>query len=280
MYPFFKLIAVLIFLVLAFFVGFGQMPVVAQTPAFTKTNDISTLLATPWHEFEGGRVRLALQPIAENGRLRGVIEVNLKPDWKTYWENPGNSGMAPSFDFSPPSSYEIMYPVPHLFKDGSDWSIGYKNSVLLPFTVEKADNGESLKGQLTIGLCKEICMPLDIPFDFSDQNANTALSSSLLTMADEKLPETTPENIVIRASNNENILNVTITHQNGQNISALFLDGKTDEIGPAEIIKNSRNETVFAAPIIAKNSKGPLTISYIVEAKPASFTGMLTSQSK
>ena len=238
------------------------------------------LLATPWHEFEGGRVRLALQPIAENGRLRGVIEVNLKPDWKTYWKNPGNSGMAPSFDFSPPSSYEIIYPVPHLFKDGSDWSIGYKNSVLLPFTVEKADNGESLKGQLTIGLCKEICMPLDIPFDFSDQNANTALSSSLLTMAEEKLPETTPENIVIRASNNENILNVTITHQNGQNISALFLDGKTDEIGPAEIIKNSRNETVFAAPIIAKNSKGPLTISYIVEAKPASFTGMLTSQSK
>ncbi|WP_295733954.1 protein-disulfide reductase DsbD domain-containing protein [uncultured Bartonella sp.] len=280
MYQFFKLIAVLIFLVLACFVGFGQTPVVAQTPAFTKTNDTSTLLATPWHEFEGGRVRLALQPIAEKGRLRGVIEVNLKPDWKTYWKNPGNSGMAPSFDFSPPSSYEIMYPVPHLFKDGSDWSIGYKNSVLLPFTVEKADNGESLKGQLTIGLCKEICMPLDIPFDFSDQNANTALSSSLLTMAEEKLPETTPENIVIRASNNENILNVTITHQNGQNISALFLDGKTDEIGPAEIIKNSRNETVFAAPIIAKNSKGPLTISYIVEAKPASFTGMLTSQSK
>ena len=280
MYQFFKLIAVGIFLVLACFSGFTQPTVFAQTPAFTKTNDTSMLLATPWHEFEGGRVRLALQPIAENGRLRGVIEVNLKPDWKTYWKNPGNSGMAPSFDFSPPSSYEIIYPVPHLFKDGSDWSIGYKNSVLLPFTVEKADNGESLKGQLTIGLCKEICMPLDIPFDFSDRNANTARSSSLLTMAEEKLPETTPENIVIRASNNENILNVTITHQNGQNISALFLDGKTDEIGPAEIIKNSRNETVFAAPIIAKNSKGPLTISYIVEAKPASFTGMLTSQSK
>lgn len=237
-------------------------------------------MATPWQELDGGRVRIDVESHARNGRFSGVIEINLKPDWKTYWQNPGNSGMEPVFNFDEPVNYQIFFPLPRLFKDGNDWSIGYKNNVLLPFVIEENKNNARLSGHLTIGLCKEICVPLDIPFDFSNKSEMQAAPTSLLDLARNKLPQQTPRDIKIFASDDGKVVTIIITHPEGQEISALYLDGKSDEIGPAEIINQKPQETTFQAPIIAKTGTTPLTFTYIAEAKPRAFTGTVTSQKK
>lgn len=237
-------------------------------------------MATPWQELDGGRVRIDLDPDAQNGRFNGVIEVNLKPGWKTYWQNPGNSGMAPVFNFNEAVSYQIFFPLPHLFKDGNDWSIGYKNSVLLPFIIEGPKNNARLSGHLTIGLCKEICIPLDIPFDFSSKSQMETAQPSLLRLAKNKLPQKTPPEIKILATDDGKFVTITIIHPEGQDISALYLDGILDEIGPAEITSQKSQETLFQAPIIAKTGTTPLTLTYIAEGKTRAFTGTVTSQKK
>ena len=238
------------------------------------------LMATPWQELEGGRVRIDLEPHGQNGHFSGVIEINLKPDWKTYWKNPGNSGMEPVFYFDEPVNYQIFFPLPRLFKDGDDWSIGYKNNVLLPFVIEENKNNAHVSGHLTIGLCKEICVPLDLPFDFSNKSNMQAAPTSLLALARKKLPQQTPRDIKILANDDGKAVTIRITHPENQEISALFLDGKSDEIGPAEIINQHPQETIFRAPIISKTGTTPLTITYSAEAKPDSFTGTVISQKK
>lgn len=258
----------------------GWLSFFQPVEGYTQIVETNMLIATPWHEYEGGRVRIGLQTIWQNGRREGIIEANLKPNWKTYWQNPGNSGMAPTLLFDQKVNYEIMFPVPQLFQDGSDWSIGYKNSVILPFSVEKTENGTEPSGHLMIGLCNEICVPLDIPFDFSNIRDNENIPGFLLTQAISTLPQKLPSDSSIKASNDEEYLTVIITHPKESELSALYLDGGINEIGPATIISQNQNETIFNAKIIAANSTKPLEIHYIAQAKPISFSGTIVSVAK
>lgn len=238
------------------------------------------LMTTPWHEFDGGRVRIALQTEWGNSAREGVVEVSLKPDWKTYWQNPGNSGMAPELLFDQKVDYHIMFPVPRLFHDGVDWSIGYKNGVLFPFRVEKNDNVAALSGRLMIGICKEICMPLDIPFNFSAGQADIGVSDALLTLAKDQLPKEIPDNYSITANGEGKNLTIIITHPEKSTITALYLDGGKDEIGPAEIVSRTPSKTIFKAAIIFSSGKRPLEINYIADGEPVSFSGTVVSFAK
>src|SRR5688500_18454149 len=48
--------------------------------------------SSEWFEMEGARIRLvtASKPDAD-GRLRGILDIELKPGWKTYWRDPGDA---------------------------------------------------------------------------------------------------------------------------------------------------------------------------------------------
>ncbi|WP_297322566.1 protein-disulfide reductase DsbD domain-containing protein [uncultured Bartonella sp.] len=234
------------------------------------------LITTTWRNSEGGRIRISLQPTWQNGRREGLIEVMLKPNWKTYWQNPGSSGMAPTFRFDQNIRYRILYPVPQLFEDGSDWSIGYKDSVSLPFVVEKNDEEMKLTGHLTIGLCRNICIPVDVDFDFSDAKGKLLAPISLLSLAKDKLPEKQPPDSSIRTTIDGDNLVFIITHPEKSNITALYVDGGKTEISPMKIIDKTENKTVFKGKIVAAKEMTPLKINYIVEAKPVSFSGFVT----
>lgn len=235
------------------------------------------LITTTWRNSEGGRIRISLQPTWQNGRREGLIEVMLKPNWKTYWQNPGSSGMAPTFHFDQNIRYRILFPVPQLFEDGSDWSIGYKDSVSLPFVVEKNDEETKLTGHLTIGLCRDLCIPVDVDFDFSDAKGKLLAPISLLSLAKDKLPEKQPSDSSIRTKIDGDNLVFIITHPEKSDITALYVDGGQTELSPMKIIDKTGNKTVFKGKIVAARETARLKIHYIVEAKPVSFSGFVTS---
>ncbi|WP_406604443.1 protein-disulfide reductase DsbD domain-containing protein [Bartonella gliris] len=240
----------------------------------------SYLFATPWYESEGGRIRLAITSPSLSGIRNGIIEIMLKPGWKTYWRNPGNSGMAPFFNFKQQVSYEIFYPTPQLYETENDWSIGYKNEVLLPFTIFNASN--NLTGSLTLGLCNKICLPFTVNFNFSPSiQKNKCLPSSLLKKAQDALPRTTDHALKISAEKDKNTLFIKIQNHNKIIPTFLFLDGGEMQIGPAKKVSDNVNYTLFSAPIHFIPESKNQTVFYTVSFKDHALSGtfMLDTQS-
>ncbi|EJF88228.1 protein-disulfide reductase DsbD domain-containing protein [Bartonella melophagi] len=232
----------------------------------------SHLLATPWYESEGGCVRLALTKPSPSGIRNGFIEVMLKPKWKTYWRNPGNSGMAPFFNFNQQVSYEIFYPIPQLYETENDWSLGYKNKVVLPFSV--SDSNENLSGSLTLGLCDEICIPFTVDFDFSSSTQkNTHLSPSLLKHAQAALPHAMDNEFTISAEKDKNTLFIKIQNNSKIKILSLFLDGGDMQIGPAKKVSDHEEYTLFSAPIYFTPDELNQTIFYAISSQNHALSG-------
>ena len=62
--------------------------------------------SSAWHEAEGVRLRLVTSGQADaSGMLKGVLQIDLDRDWKTYWRDPGGSGVPPSIDISGPRAF-------------------------------------------------------------------------------------------------------------------------------------------------------------------------------
>ncbi len=102
-----------------------------------------------------------------NGRHYAALSIQLAPGWRTYWRTPGASGIPPVFDWAASENVEdvtVSFPVPKVTEYYGINSIGYTDRVILPLAVRPIDGNEdiSLRGQILIGVCSEICVPTEI----------------------------------------------------------------------------------------------------------------------
>jgi DsbC/DsbD-like thiol-disulfide interchange protein len=100
----------------------------------------------------------------EDGVHRIALEIRLPDDYHTYWRNPGESGLPPTFDTSGSGNVEaftVDFPAPHRWSDGVSTSLVYEDVVVLPITVTAADPAQPARLSLGIdlGYCHEICVP-------------------------------------------------------------------------------------------------------------------------
>jgi DsbC/DsbD-like thiol-disulfide interchange protein len=119
-----------------------------------------------WVKATDSQVRLVSGTVAMDGQERTVAGIQLRMDrgWKTYWRNPGDSGVPPSFDWSGSTNLkhaEVLYPAPRRFADANGAAIGYEDEVVFPvlITPERSDEPVALKLNLSYGLCKDLCIP-------------------------------------------------------------------------------------------------------------------------
>ncbi|MXQ13661.1 protein-disulfide reductase DsbD domain-containing protein [Microvirga makkahensis] len=92
------------------------------------------------------------------------IEITLDPGFKTYWRNPGESGLPPSFDWSASENVadvEVRWPAPKRYEDAAGIAYVYSQKVILPLLVESKVADRPVKLALTVdyGVCKDICIP-------------------------------------------------------------------------------------------------------------------------
>lgn len=116
-----------------------------------------------------GDTRSALRLIAgtsegRQGFLPAGVEIKLAPGWKTYWRYPGDSGVAPRFDFTHSTnarSVEVDWPAPHAWRDAGGVSIGYKDKVIFPLRVvaEKPGQPVGLVLAFDYAICERVCVP-------------------------------------------------------------------------------------------------------------------------
>jgi len=99
-----------------------------------------------------------------DGTYRAGLEIAMGPGWKTYWRQPGDSGIPPTFDFSGSgnlASVTIAYPAPVRERDPGGESLVYHDEVLFPLTVTPADPSQPVRllAEVRFGYCREICIP-------------------------------------------------------------------------------------------------------------------------
>jgi DsbC/DsbD-like thiol-disulfide interchange protein len=100
----------------------------------------------------------------QNGHHMAALELNLAPNWKTYWRSPGDAGIPPLFDWSGSKnvkSVRVLWPSPTVFHTNGLQTIGYHDAVILPVEVVAMDASKPilLRAKVDLGICKDICMP-------------------------------------------------------------------------------------------------------------------------
>jgi thiol:disulfide interchange protein DsbD len=132
------------------------------------------LLSSPAHVVSTEQVRAELQLHAPQGIQAGKtfwlgLQIEHQPQWHTYWQNPGDSGLPTQLQWQLPAGLQagtIAWPLPKKFPIGSLANYGYEGRVLLavPVTVA-ADFRFPDSGPLTLQLqadwlvCRQECIP-------------------------------------------------------------------------------------------------------------------------
>ncbi|MCB1463820.1 MAG: hypothetical protein KDJ90_15695 [Nitratireductor sp.] len=130
--------------------------------------------STQWEDLGGGKARLIASLDPATNEVSGVVEFVLDDGWKTYWREPGASGIPPQFDFSGSRHFaagEVRLPVPeHVVLPESEF-VGYHGRVLFSFggLFTSMDSGGATDGlihvSLLAGVCEEICIPATAEFE-------------------------------------------------------------------------------------------------------------------
>ncbi len=128
--------------------------------------------SSPWVASNSSKVRLVSGTVEldETPTLIAGVQLRMDPGWKTYWRNPGDSGVPPNFDWAGSKNLkhaELLYPAPHSFADASGTAIGYEDEVVFPVKLTPEREGEPIELKLGVsyGLCKNLCVPNDVSLE-------------------------------------------------------------------------------------------------------------------
>ncbi len=120
--------------------------------------------ASPWSRSAHSSIRLLDGGPARDGERIAGIEITLAPEFKTYWRDPGDSGLPPVFDWSASTNVRdvvVFWPAPHRFDDSAGSSIGYSEDLILPLAVTPQNPSQpmTLRLKADYAVCSTICIP-------------------------------------------------------------------------------------------------------------------------
>lgn len=124
-------------------------------------------LATAWQGPEMAQSRLILgtvRPRADGTYLAG-LELKLEEGWFTYWRTPGETGVAPGFDWDDAENVEdigVLWPAPVQKTIEGQVVNGYEKSLVLPLIIRPEDAHEPMEIDLTVSyaICRDVCVPV------------------------------------------------------------------------------------------------------------------------
>jgi DsbC/DsbD-like thiol-disulfide interchange protein len=259
------------------------------------TAGLDTNIQSPWVDATNSKVRLISGSVEDDGAsaLFAGVQIRLDEGWKTYWRNPGDSGVPPSFDWSGSKNLkeaQVLYPAPRRFADASGVAIGYSGEVVFPVRVTPKRPGEPVELKLTVdyGLCKNLCIPnealltLELPPHLSTSGDNPVLNRFLKLVPKPTEPGQLPTIRRIDAKLTGDRPRLLIDTEFPANIGGndLFIESADAFVpvprrfGPSDGGKR-RYAVVFASPAEAERIKGKtltLTLVYNGGARETSWT--------
>ena len=177
----------------------GQLALIGAALSVVLAGLAAASLAPPAHA--GARapaiaqiVRAEIRPgwRGENGQRMAALHLQLAEGWRTYWRIPGRAGIAPRLDWSRSqnlANVRVHWPRPEVFDQDGYNSIGYGGELVLPLELTPQDPSRpiALRGELMIGLCRDICIPADL--SVSQALRGNGAYDSMITAALQRGPE-------------------------------------------------------------------------------------------
>jgi suppressor for copper-sensitivity B len=209
-------------------------------------------LSSDWQRDNDAGVRLisAVDAVGQDAAVTLGLEIQMAPEWHTYWRSPGMAGIPPQIEFSPTDadglgnlkSSHFLFPAPKRYTAYGLETVGYHDHIILPLVVQLETPGRSLtlNGKVNLLICSSICVPksFDVKLKIPEGNAVESAEAKLINEYKNLLPtDATVSGIAIRG---------IVNNSDGLAVSIESRDALVD---PDIFVENDVN-TGFAAPTV------------------------------
>ncbi|GAA0668288.1 thioredoxin family protein [Rheinheimera tangshanensis] len=172
-----------------FFTG----PAQAHSSGWVKASHLKAELVSDHQDLRPGqRFKLALHFIPDE-------------HWHTYWQNPGDSGLATSIDWTLPDGVEagaIQWPAPMAISVPPLVNYGFEGPTILvselSIPVDFKGSQLQIKAKVDWLVCKEICIPADASFELNLPVTQTAVLATDYLKLFEKASQQQPKAVPLR----------------------------------------------------------------------------------
>ena len=213
-----------------------------------------------WVTSPGGMIRLVAAQPRQDGTIPATLEVKLNAGWKTYWREPGASGIPPQVTIDPASGVvleKVGFPVPKAFDDGVVRYVGYDKSVAFPLTLKRVQGtGDvNIRASVFLGICEDICIPVqgELTLALKQGDFDNPLDSARIDDAVAALPEAPSKDFAITASRydaEKTVLHLSVHLPDGADHPELFLAGPSGvSFGKPEISTEGETGLSAAVPV-------------------------------
>ncbi|MVA98806.1 hypothetical protein GN330_16285 [Nitratireductor sp. CAU 1489] len=210
---------------------------------------------------DGATIRLITTGLADrDGVLRGALEVDLEPGWKTYWRDPGASGVPPQITLDGSlnvKSARLDYPAPQWHEDSYGAWAGYDAPVRFPvvFTVAAPDRYSLIKADIFLGVCQAVCIPVQARLSVEPGSAPDAPADrAAVAAAFAALPAPANEDFGVAAARLDgDVLVVETATPAGSGGAALFVAGAEGYLfGLPRADQSHTDQVIFRVPVLQR----------------------------
>lgn len=237
--------------------------------------------ASEWAKVEGAAVRVVMSANSEErGRLRGALQVDLEPGWKTYWLDPGDAGVPPAVTVSvhgEPGQVEIGFPPPGRHDDGYAVWAGYDRPVSLALTVTNPQAAGPMEFSVFLGVCETICIPVQATFYVEPDRAGANSDhESVVELAFAALPQPArPGFRVLDAVVNGDSIVVEAETPAGASADLFLVSTENRMFGMTEPgVRDGRLS--FRVPILSTTADTAEEVSYTLVSGQEAVTGTIS----
>ena len=198
---------------------------------------------------QNDHARIRFQAEREQTHIKGLLTVELKPGWKTYWRSPGEGGVAPKISWPDGVTDSWSWPVPSRFDISGMTTQGYHDKVTIPIKLDGLRD-DTLDGTLTLSTCSNVCLLTDYPLhlDFTqpvDEGFRSAFAQAM-----RAVPGTSGVSADLSAWLSDGNLVVTGTTDGKWDNPGIFFDPLEGDILPGEpVIKHDGNTLRVTVPV-------------------------------
>lgn len=216
---------------------------------------------------QNDHARIRFQAEREQTHIKGLLTVELKPGWKTYWRSPGEGGVAPKISWPQGVTDSWSWPVPSRFDISGMTTQGYHDKVTIPIVLDGV-KGDTLDGTLTLSTCSNVCLLTDYPLhlDFTqpvDDGFRHAFDRAM-----QSVPGTSGVSADLSAWLSDGNLVVTGTTDGKWDNPGIYFDPLEGDILPGEpAIKHDGNTLRVTVPVTDEWGDKPTSL----EGKRLSF---------
>lgn len=213
-----------------------------------------TLLPTQVIAADENHISLEILPgwRGTDGTHHAGLKLTMDPGWVTYWRVPGEAGIPPQFSFAGSENIaaaSFSWPRPLVETKYDLKSYVYRDEVVIPLALMLEDHNASvrLKGELEVGVCDEICIPVQFSFD-ATLPAQTTASSAQIRSA-------------LKTSASENASPATCAFTPKPDGMGIEITATSTKLGGVEhAVVEHRDQSLWVRPAEVQRSGNTLTI--------------------